>query len=231
MEISKLGKWLGAGVVVVAAGLCVGGGLVLAQQPDTPPGDSAGQPVTPPAAGTGAGTGSGGAAAGAAGQVGDTPDDTIQSGMTKRADVSAADMVSRADTYLAGMREVLKRVVQLQGIARKQKDVIKLNCVNDKLLQIKQLLNIGEANKTNLDEAIAREDESGRYDFFSNITIANDQVTTLGAEAEQCIGQDLSFLGPTQTTVEGGNEPDDPTQSEEPDFPVVELPPVASPFI
>ena len=221
MEISKLRKWLGAGVV--AALVSVGGGLVLAQQsPDTPPGDPAGQPVTPPGTPTPPVEGQ---------QTPDTPDDDVQQTMTKRADISAADMTARADAYLTKMREVLKRVVQLQGIARKQKDVIKLNCVNDKLLQIKQLLNIGEANKTNLDEAIARDDESGRYDFYSNITIANDQVMTLGAEAEQCIGEDLSFLGPTETTVEGGNEPDDPTLGEEPDFPEVELPPVSSPFV
>jgi hypothetical protein len=221
MEISKVRKWLGAGIV--AGALSIGGGIVLAQQaPETPPAtptpapaDGAAPAATPPAAG----------------QTADTPDDDIQQNMTKRADISTADMTTRADGYLAKMREVLRRVVQLQGIARKQKDVIKLNCVNDKLLQIKQLVNIGEANKTNLDEAIARGDESGRYDYYSNLTIANDQVMTLGAEAEQCIGEDLSFLGPTETTVEGGNEPDDPTLGEEPDFPEVELPPVSSPFI
>jgi hypothetical protein len=151
--------------------------------------------------------------------------------MRARANVSATDMTRQVETYFKRMDEILRHIVQLQEVARREKDVIKLNCVNDKLLQIKQLVNIGEANKTNLDEAIARDDESGRYDFYSNITIANDQVSTLGAEAEQCIGQDLSFLGPTDTTVEGGNEPDDPTVSEEPDFPEVEQPPVASPFV
>ena len=213
MEISKLRKWLGAGVV--AGALSVGSGIVLAQQPDTPPGDPAGQPAAP-------------APAPEAAKTADTPDDTVQQQMTKRAELPAAEMSKNADGMLVKMRDVLKRIVQLQGIARKQKDVIKLNCVNDKLLQVKQLVNIGESNKTNLDEAIARDDESGRYDFYSNITIANDQVSTLGAEAEQCIGQDLSFLGPTETTVEGGNEPDDPTVTEEPDFPEVDLPPVAS---
>jgi hypothetical protein len=219
MEISKLRKWLGAGIVVGA--LAIGGGLGLAQQqPQTPPGDPAGQPGAGAAAGGEAQAGGGAAAEG-----------EIQQPLTKRADISATEMTSKADGYLTKMRETLTRVVQLQGIARKQKDVIKLNCVNDKLLQIKQLVNIGEANKTNLEEAIARDDESGRYDFYSNITIANDQVQTLGAEAEQCIGQDLSFLGPTETTTEGGDEPDDPTQGEEPDFPVVEPVPVSSPFI
>jgi len=216
MEISKLRSWLGAGVVLGA--LSIGSGLGLAQQPDTPPGDPGAQPAVPPAPAPAAG----------AQKTADTPDDQVQQQMTKKAEIPAAQMSAGADGYLIKMRDVLKRVVQLQGIARKQKDVIKLNCVNDKLLQIKQLVNIGEANKTNLDEAIARDDESGRYDFYSNITIANDQVQTLGAEAEQCIGQDLSFLGPTETTVEGGNEPDDPTVTEEPDFPEVDLPPVAS---
>jgi hypothetical protein len=220
MTISKLAKWLSAALVTAA--LSIGGGIVLAQQaPDAPPGDPAGDPAkpaegTPPAGGQ---------------PAGDTPDDDVQTNMAKRAEISAADMTVQADGYLAKMRDVLKRVVQLQSIARKQKDVIKLNCVNDKLLQVKQLVNIGEANKTNLDEAIARDDESGRYDFFSNVTIAHEQVVVLGSEAEQCIGEDLSFLGPTETTVEGGNEPDDPTKGEEPDFPEVELPPVASPFI
>ena len=218
MEISKLRKWLGAGIVVGA--LAVGGGLGLAQTPDSPPGDPAAQP------------GAGATPAPApAEKTADTPDDTIQQGMTKRAEMSSQQMITNAEGILVKMRDVLKRVVQLQGIARKQKDVIKLNCVNDKLLQVKQLVNIGESNKTNLDEAIALDDESGRYDFYSNITIANDQVQTLGAEAEQCIGQDLSFLGPTETTVEGGNEPDDPTQLGEPEFPSVEPVPVSSPFI
>jgi hypothetical protein len=217
MEISKLRKWLGAGIVVGA--LAVGGGLGLAQTPDSPPGDPAAQP------------GAGAAPAPAAEKTADTPDDTIQQSMTKRAEVPGAQMITNADGLLVKMREILKRVVQLQGIARKQKDVIKLNCVNDKLLQVKQLVNIGESNKTNLEEAVARDDESGRYDYYSNITIANEQVQTLGAEAEQCIGQDLSFLGPTETTVEGGDEPDDPTSLGEPDFPAVEPVPVSSPFI
>ncbi len=217
MEISKVRRWLGAGIVLGA--LSIGSGLSLAQQPDTPPGDPAGQPgAGTPAAGDGAK------------QVGDTPDDQAQP-MTKRAEIPASEMSANADGYLVKMREILRRVVQLQGIVRKQKDVIKLNCVNNKLLQIKQLLNIGESNKTNLDEAIARDDESGRYDFYSNITIANDQVQALGAEAEQCVGQDLSYLGPTETTVEGGNEPEDPTRGSEPAYPSVDPVPVSSPFI
>jgi hypothetical protein len=207
MEISKLRKWLGASALTVA--LSVSGGLVLAQDaPTTPPGDPGAAPAT--------------------GQVKDTPDDEVQENLKKQADLTGAEMQANSDVLIAKMREVLKRVVEVRGIAKRQKDIIKLNCVNDKLLQVKQLLNIAESSRTNLDAAIADNDEGGRYDYYTNIVYSHDQTVALGAEAENCIGEDLSYLGPSETTVEGGNEPDDPTQTEDPDFPEVELPPAQS---
>jgi hypothetical protein len=150
--------------------------------------------------------------------------------MQKRANISPADMTRQTDQYFNRMQEVFKRVVQLQDVARKQKDVIKLNCVNDKLLQIKQLLNIADSAKTNMQEAIARSDEEGRYHEFGRVTIAEQQISILGTEAENCIGEDLSFLGPTEIIVEQPEEPDDPTLPAEPEVPEVEPPPIASPF-
>jgi hypothetical protein len=150
--------------------------------------------------------------------------------MKKRADISPADMTRQTEQYLQRMQEVFRRVVQLQEVARKQKDVIKLNCVNDKLLQIKQLMNIADAAKTNMQEAMARGDEEGRYHEFGRVTIADQQISILGTEAENCIGEDLSFLGPTEVVVEQPEEPDDPTRPQDPIVPEVEAPPLASPF-
>jgi hypothetical protein len=96
---------------------------------------------------------------------------------------------------------------------------------------VKQLLNIAEAASTNLSEAIARGDEEGRYHEFGRITIAAQQVSVLGTEGENCIGEDLSFLGPTQITVDEPVQPDDPTVEPAPEYPVVEPPPIASPFM
>jgi hypothetical protein len=118
---------------------------------------------------------------------------------------------------------------QLQEVARKEKDVIKLNCVNDKLLQLKQLMNIADQARTNLEEAIARKDEEARYHEFGRITIASQQAQVLGSEAENCVGEDLTFLGPTQVIVDEPELPDDPTVPVGPDFPIVEPLPVASP--
>ena len=101
--------------------------------------------------------------------------------------------------------------------------------VNDKLLQLKQLQNIGDQAHNNMQEAIVRGDEDARYHEFGRITIAYQQAQVLSSEADNCIGEDLTFLGQTSVTVEEPNIPEDPTIQQGPDFPVVEPLPVASP--
>jgi len=151
--------------------------------------------------------------------------------MSKRANISPHDMQQQAAADLDKMRAALTRIVALQEVGRKQKDVIKLNCVNDKLLQVKQLLNIAEEASTNLSEAIARNDEESRYHEFSRITISAQQVSVLMTEAEDCLGSWDLLPGAAQIEVSEPEQPDDPTLQPQPDFPVVDLPPLASPFV
>ncbi len=157
-------------------------------------------------------------------------EDELTIPMEKQARLSPAEMRAQVDNLLAEMQKMMGRVIELQKVARKQKDVIKLNCVNDKLLQIKQLMNIVESANTDLVEATAGGDESGRYAHFTRITIGHEKVGALRDEAEACVGEELIFLGPTEVTVEEPEIPDDPTR--EPPFPgdLVEPPGYASPF-
>jgi len=129
---------------------------------------------------------------------------------TPTAEMSPDEMVKESDRLKKAMQDHLKRVVALQQMARKQKDVIKLNCVNDKLLQIKQLTNIADNSLTNMHEAIAQEDDASRYHEFGRLVISEQQIGALVGEAEACIGEELVFLGPTQVTVEEPEEPMDP---------------------
>src|ERR1700716_118784 len=103
-------------LLVVGASLTAGG-LVLAQgagkQPTPPP--AAAPPATPPE---------------------HTPPTKTDVDIPMRvgANISVADMTQQAATYIGKTNDIVKRMVQLQEIARREKDVIKLNCVNDKLL-------------------------------------------------------------------------------------------------
>jgi hypothetical protein len=145
--------------------------------------------------------------------------------------LSATEMVAQSKELMSKMQATLQRVVQLQEIARKQKDIIKLNCVNDKLVQVKGNMNVAESATTALHEAIARTDEAQRQHEFTRITLTSQKVQVLGTEAENCIGEDLTFIGQTEVKVEiDPNIPEtDPTGDTKPE-PVIERPPVASPF-
>ncbi len=146
-----------------------------------------------------------------------------------RAEISANDMVKQVTEYRSKMEEMLKHIVQLQDQAKRQKDVIKLNCVNDKELQLKAVLNIADEANTNLVTAIARGDEADRYHQFGRITLAYQEAQRIAAEAEQCVGEDLTYLGKTTVSVEEPRIPEDPTVYGEPTFPVVDPLPVGSP--
>ncbi|HKA86232.1 MAG TPA: hypothetical protein VKE22_01155 [Haliangiales bacterium] len=146
-----------------------------------------------------------------------------------RAEISPSDMVKQVADYKTRMEEMLKHIVQLQDQAKRLKDVIKLNCINDKELQLKAVLNIADQANTNLVTAIARGDEADRYHQFGRITLAYQESQRISAEAEQCVGEELTYLGKTTVTVEEPRIPEDPTVFGEPGFPVVDPLPVGSP--
>jgi hypothetical protein len=74
--------------------------------------------------------------------------------------------------------------------------------VTDKLVQAKVNINIAEQSMASLQENITRADEGGRTHEFTRLTIVNQKVQVLGAEAENCIGEDLSFVGATRVDVD-----------------------------
>jgi len=82
-----------------------------------------------------------------------------------------------------------------------------------------------------LQEAVTRADEGERTHEFTRLTIVNQKVLVLGAEAENCIGEDLSFVGATKVDVEiDPNIPIyDPTQPPAPGIDI-ERPGEASPL-
>ena len=128
--------------------------------------------------------------------------------------LTAEEMAAQARQYEQGMAQVLQRVQALLETARQQKDIIKLNCVADKQVQTKVNVGLGDQAVLALQENISRSDEGGRTHEFTRLTIINQKVLVLGAEAENCIGEDLSFVGATRVDVDVDPSipRDDPTQ-------------------
>jgi len=149
----------------------------------------------------------------------------------QRPTLTPAEMVTQSKEYLQGMAQVVKRIQSLQEEAKRQKDIIRLNCVTDKLVQARVNVNIAEQSMATMQESIARNDQGEQTHEFTRLTIVNQKVTVLGAEAENCIGEDLSFVGATRVDVEvDPNIPQyDPTQPPAPGIDI-ERPGEASPL-
>src|SRR5258707_1207853 len=73
--------------------------------------------------------------------------------------ISDKEKLSRAGTDLDSMRGWLKEVLKRLEEARKEKDVVKLNCVKEKLTQLKGLVRVAEQSEIALQEDVAKGDE------------------------------------------------------------------------
>jgi hypothetical protein len=120
----------------------------------------------------------------------------------QKSTLTPQEMTKAANEYFKSMNDTLKRISGLQEQSKRQKDIIRLNCVTDKLVQSKVNITIAEQSMAALQENISRADEGGRTHEFTRLTIVNQKVSVLGAEAENCIGEDLSFVGATRVDVE-----------------------------
>ncbi|NPC87308.1 hypothetical protein HPC49_55180, partial [Pyxidicoccus fallax] len=107
-------------------------------------------------------------------------------------EVPDAQKLARSAQALGVMREVLRNVMGKVEEARRTKDVVKLNCANEKLTQIKGLVHISERAETTLQDAIARRESSTSEHEYTKVMIAQQKVGQLRSEAEECIGQ-LAF--------------------------------------
>jgi hypothetical protein len=150
------------------------------------------------------------------------PDDAASAGVTVM--LSLPDIQARVRQFHEQLRADARHIQHLQQIARKEKDVIKLNCVNDKLVQVKPQMNIADLGEAELESA--REDE--RMSIFDSIAQAVENIRRLREEADQCIGESITSVGDSSNSFTGPEAPDDPTRDyQEPDL---EPPGYASPY-
>ncbi len=145
-----------------------------------------------------------------------SPNGVSGSGMTKTdsgrvgatALLSLVDLQNRVHQLHDQMRADARHVMYLQQIARKEKDVIKLNCVNDKLVQIKPQMNVADAGESDLERA----PDATRMAVFDSIAGAAEGIHRLREEADQCIGEPITQGGESSNSFTGPQAPDDPTR-------------------
>jgi hypothetical protein len=152
--------------------------------------------------------------------------------LTLAARLSPGQTLKEARNYRVRMMDTRARIEKLLGKAKDKKDVIMIVCVDDKLVKVKGHIAVADQSMSTLETALSRNDEGARQHEFMRLTILFQKVTVLGTEAENCIGEDISYVG--ETKVEEEIDPsipkDDPSEPSLP-LPEVNRPPAATPFV
>jgi hypothetical protein len=139
--------------------------------------------------------------------------------------IPADQMIKELPALVETSQTDAQIVLVLQIKARKEKDVIKLNCINDKLLQIRALRNALERSRSSFEGASGRLDE--QQEAFTSISSHVSEIRVLREQAQVCAGEGelrTDSVGDWQ----GPDLPDDPGKDLFPDG--VEQPGYASPY-
>jgi len=101
---------------------------------------------------------------------------------------------------IVGRGETLsQRVTQMLGDARRESDMIRITCLNDKLTQINANLRTAQARQSSLQHAV---DADQRSHELTVLTVLGQKLQVLEQEANQCVGQDLYDTGTTKVTTD-----------------------------
>lgn len=144
-------------------------------------------PSTPPSS-TAGGAGAGGAASG-------------NVGFQRRTSLTPQEQVDESSKHLARMEQAGSGVRKMLEEARKQRDVVKTLCLNDKLSQVDVAIRSARDRKTALSAAAQRNDAELAGHEFTILTVLRQRSEQLVAEANQCIGEEAAFVGDTRTKV------------------------------
>lgn len=150
----------------------------------------------------------------------------------RHANLSGPEQVAEAERIGTRATQISRRVQQMLDEARRERDIMRVTCLNDKLTQVNANLRTADARGDSLREAVQMNDDGRRNHEFTVLTVLSQKFRTLEQEANQCIGQDIFETGTTrvETSIDPAAPEEDATAVPSfPEVPVPFIPPPASP--
>jgi hypothetical protein len=117
------------------------------------------------------------------------------------ADMAPADQVSRAKELLAGIERAAQSIQRQLQTARKDRDVVRVLCLNDKLNQVDVALRSAQDRISALDAAAQRQDTDRSRHEYTVLWVLAERVRVLVGESNQCIGEETGYIGDAEVSV------------------------------
>jgi len=116
--------------------------------------------------------------------------------------MTGPDSLVRSKQMSAQMTNTESRVAALLKRAESKKDMVMVNCVGDKLVQVRGYMLVGNNAAGAVEQAVQRGNDGERAHNLDREIIVYQKVLVLGTEAEGCIGEDVSYVGKTRVDVD-----------------------------
>jgi hypothetical protein len=138
-------------------------------------------------------------------------------------------MLARVQNLIPELEKQRGAVALQLKDAKEKKDVVKSLCLDDKVKQMKLASDTAKDRVIALSSAVSQNDGDRSKHEFTVIQVLKERVQGLVAEAQQCIGEETGFIGNDQVSVTIDPAiPDDESDTEIPEDPLVSEPPVFS---
>jgi len=118
-----------------------------------------------------------------------------------QANMSASDQQAQADAIVRRGNQLAERLSRMLDEARREKDILRANCVNRKLTEVNaNVRNVGERARA-LKDASQVSDDSRRNHEYTVLTVLSQKLDTLNQEAAQCLGESVFEPGASQVVT------------------------------
>ena len=149
----------------------------------------------------------------------------------ERETLSPAAQAKAAEAAVANATASCGAQSQALQSAKREKDIIRATCLDDKLSQCTANLQNIRRREAAMNEAIAEGDTGRSSHEFTVIGVLSQKFKMLAQAANQCVGQDLFDTGDTQVKEEVdlfAPDEDPAVITSVPDWPVPYIPPPVS---
>jgi hypothetical protein len=145
--------------------------------------------------------------------TGDDGSETASTGVTRRADLTPEEQLAEAERIQTNAQSLSQRVMSMLDEARREGDVVRVTCLDDKLTQINAHSRTLGDRIESLQEATTTSDGDRRNHEFTVISVLGQNFSQLERDANECIGQSMFETGTTRVVTEiDPNAPtDDPS--------------------
>jgi hypothetical protein len=124
-------------------------------------------------------------------------------GVQSKAALTAQEQVEQADAIGRRATQLGERLTRMLDEARREKDIMRANCVNRKLTEVNANARNVEQRAKALKDAAATGDDGRRGHEYTVLTVLSAKLDALNQEASQCLGESVYEPGASQviTTV------------------------------